>query len=309
MKIVLYFSMFLLLQACIGTDMVDDPIIGERIETPFSQVSLLVDSTAQVSAIYYDQVGIVQDFQLAWISANEAIATIDTEGKITGISPGQTVVKASLNAAVSPDILVTVVSTVDEVGQVIISSASGNQVASGASITLQIEVLTVVGVPVAGADISWVSSNNEIVAVDSNGVVTSVNNGSAQVWAVANGVQSNTLNINSGNTERNGTFSNANGYETSGTAKLFYDNNGALMLELSSDFQTDFALGTFVYLSNSTSGSATASGGLEIAGITTGGYKLFNVSTVDQSVNIDTYNRVIILCKPASITFGQAFMQ
>ena len=309
MKIVLYFSMFLLLQACIGTDMVDDPIIGERIETPFSQVSLLVDSTAQVSAIYYDQVGIVQDFQLAWISANEAIATIDTEGKITGISPGQTVVKASLNEAVSPDILVTVVSTVDEVGQVIISSASGNQVASGASITLQIEVLTVVGVPVAGADISWVSSNNEIVAVDSNGVVTSVNNGSAQVWAVANGVQSNTLNINSGNTERNGIFSNANGYETSGTAKLFYDNNGALMLELSSDFQTDFALGTFVYLSNSTSGSATASGGLEIAGITTGGYKLFNVSTVDQSVNIDTYNRVIILCKPASITFGQAFMQ
>jgi len=309
MKIVLYFSMFLLLQACIGTDMVDDPIIGERIETPFSQVSLLVDSTAQVSAIYYDQVGIVQDFQLAWISANEAITTIDTEGKITGISPGQTVVKASLNAAVSLDILVTVVSTVTEVGQVIISSASGNQVASGASITLQIEVLTVVGVPVAGADISWVSSNNEIVTVDSNGVVTSVNNGSAQVWAVANGVQSNTLNINSGNTERNGIFSNANGYETSGTAKLFYDNNGALMLELSSDFQTDFALGTFVYLSNSTSGSATASGGLEIAGITTGGYKLFNVSTVDQSVNIDTYNRVIILCKPASITFGQAFMQ
>ncbi len=309
MKIVPYFSLFLVLQACVGTDIVDDPIIGERIETPFSQVSLLVDSIATVSAIYYDQVGSIQNFQLAWISANEAVATIDSEGKITAISPGQTVVNASLNSAVSPDILVTVVSTVDEVGQIIISSASGNQVATGGSITLQIEVLTVLGVPVAGANVSWVSSNNEIVTVDSNGVVTSVSNGSAQVWAIADGIQSNILNINSGSTERNGTFSNANGYETSGTAKLFYDNNGALMLELSSDFQTDFALGTFVYLSNSTSGSATASGGLEIAGITTGGFKLFNVSTVDQSVDIDTYSRVVILCKPASITFGHALMQ
>ncbi len=309
MKKVIYFSLFLFLQSCIGTDTVDDPIIGERIETPFSQVSLLVDSAATVSAVYYDQVGTVQNFQLAWFSDNEAIATIDSEGKITAISPGQTVVNAALNSAVSPDILVTVVATIDEVGQVIISSASGNQVASGASIALQIEVLTVMGAPVNGADISWFSSDSEILTISDNGVVTGVNNGSAQVWAVANGVQSNMLNINSGSTERNGTFNNANGYATSGTAKLFYDNNGDLMLELSSNFQTSFALGTFVYLSNSISGSATAAGGLEIAGITTNGFKLFNVSAVNQSVNIDTYSRVIILCKPASITFGHALMQ
>jgi hypothetical protein len=81
------------------------------------------------------------------------------------------------------------------------------------------------------------------------------------------------------------------------------------MLELASDFETEFALGTFVYLSNSISGSATAANGLEIAGISTNGFKLFNVSSIDPEVGIDTYAMVIILCKPASLTFGHATMQ
>jgi hypothetical protein len=301
--------LFIALQSCIGTDIVDDPIIGERIETPFSQVSLLIDSTATVTATYFDQVGIAQNYQLTWTSANDAVASIDAGGTITGISPGQTFVNASLNTAISDNILVTVVATIDEVGQVIISSPSGNQVASGAGLSLQIEVLTVMGVPVSGAEVTWMSSDNDVLTVSNSGEVSGISNGTAQVWAVANGVQSNVLNIIVGNTERTGTFSSANGYLTSGSARLFYSDNGDLMLELSDNFQTSFALGTFVYLSNSVSGSATAAGGLEIAGITTNGYKLFNVTAVNSSVTIDTYSRVIILCKPASITFGHALMQ
>ncbi len=301
--------MALILAGCIGTDVLEDPIVGERIETTFSQVSLLVDSTARVSATYYDPFGIERNYQLHWHTDDALVASIDQEGMVTAIAPGQTFVRATLNTASSPDILVTVVATADEVGQIILSSPEGTQVEVGSMLSLQTEVLTATGEPFPVADISWMSSDTDVISISNEGVVTGLANGTAMVRAEANGVLSNSLLIRVGNTDRTGTFSDANGYETSGTARLFYAENGKLMLEFADNFETTFALGTFVYLSNSTTGSATAANGLEIAGITTNGYKLFDISSIDSSVSIDSFSHVIILCKPASVTFGYALMQ
>jgi hypothetical protein len=77
-------------------------------------------------------------------------------------------------------------------------------------------------------------------------------------------------------------------------------------LEFSDDFKTSYALGTFVYLSNSTVGSTTFSSGFEITQITEDGSKRFDIWALDPSVELYDYQYVVILCKPARITFGYA---
>ncbi|MFN0081517.1 MAG: hypothetical protein ACKVOM_03285, partial [Ferruginibacter sp.] len=104
---------------------------------------------------------------------------------------------------------------------------------------------------------------------------------------------------------RQGTFVKAGGYQASGNATLGVE-NGRLILRLQSNFVTSFALGTFIYLANSTNASAVRSGGLEIAQITTNGAHTFDVSSVSNNANINTYRYVVILCKPATVTFGFA---
>ena len=79
-----------------------------------------------------------------------------------------------------------------------------------------------------------------------------------------------------------------------------------MFLYLSEDFETSFALGTFIYLANSTDGTAVRAQGVEIAEIKDNGAKEFNVSQIDPSIQLDDFRYVIILCKPASITFGYA---
>ncbi len=294
---------------CIGTDVLEDPIVGERIETDISQVALLVGDTASVTANYYDQYGLPSDRQLSWNSDNQSIAEINDFGLVMAISPGQTRVRASLGSTMGPTILVNVVDSDTAVAQVVVSSPAGNEVAVGDTLSLEVQVLRLSGEPVSGLEVAWYVSDSAVLMILPDGKVKGLSNGVANVYAVVEGVESNMLSIQVGSAERIGTFVSSGGYQTEGTARLFFGLDGHLNLELSSDFETDFALGTFVYLSNSISGSATAVNGLEISVITTNGYKLFNVSAVDSNVGIDSYSHVIILCKPASLTFGYALMQ
>jgi hypothetical protein len=87
---------------------------------------------------------------------------------------------------------------------------------------------------------------------------------------------------------------------------LKMESNGKLTLTLSDNFETSFALGTFVYLANSTAGSAVRSQGLELGEVKTNGAKSFDITAINGNVKIDTYRYAIILCKPASLTFGYA---
>jgi hypothetical protein len=303
------FLLFLTLSSCIGTDELEDPIVGARIESDIAQLALLIGDTASLTATYFDQYGLQTNVQVGWEVADTEIATIDETGLVTAITPGQTTAIPVVGPTTGSPTLITVVASADEVAQVTVTGPVGNQMEVGATFQLQFTAQTVGGMPIEVLEAAWFSSNPDVLSISPTGLATGIANGAATVYAVVNGVQSNMLPILVGNTERTGTFSSANGYETSGMARLYYASTGDLMLELSSDFETEFALGTFVYLSNSISGTTTAANGLEIAGISTNGFKLYNVSTIAPSVGIDTFSRVIILCKPASITFGHATMQ
>jgi hypothetical protein len=107
---------------------------------------------------------------------------------------------------------------------------------------------------------------------------------------------------------RRGTLQGQGGYTSVGTVTLLQNEAGEVILTTSSNFEVSFAAGTFLYLSNSQSGSTTFTEGLEVADVsdTPTGAQTFNVSLVDPTVSLSTYRYVVVLCKPFRLTFGVA---
>ena len=163
----------------------------------------------------------------------------------------------------------------------------------------------------------WNSSRPEVLAVDNGGLVTALSEGTAEVTAVADGVTSDPFPLAVGEavveppvaaSERTGALMGQGGYTAEGTVTLSEDEDGNVILSTSQDFNVSVALGTFLYLSDSESGPATATNGLEVADVSeaTTGAQTFNVTQLDTSVRLDSYRYVVVLCKPARLTFGTA---
>lgn len=302
----IHLSLLALLASCIGIDEVDDPIIGESISIIGSQRSLLIGDTLSLTAEYKDRYGIPRDLQPVWLSTNPEVVSVSPFGLITALTSGQSEIIASVGTTISLPVLVTAVGSSTDIAQISISSAAGTQIGVGQQSSLTILITDLQGNTIEGLDVLWESSHPEVLAIDQEGNMSGLNNGVSKVKAFVNGLMSNELTIIVGTTSRTGTFQGANGYNASGTTNLFFNAQGQLMLSLSSNFSTDFALGTFIYLSNSTSGSATGASGVELQGITAGGAHTFNVAAIDPEIGINDYQYVIVLCKPASITFGFA---
>lgn len=299
-------AMALVLSGCIGTDLVDDPIVGESIVLDRGQISLLIGNSAEAGATFFNRYGIEENVQLIWNSSDETVASVNVAGLISGHSYGQASVTCTVGNTSSQPLLVTVVENEEDVAQVVLESPVGNQIGTGQEIVLTVKVFNVLGEPIEDVELEFESLDPNYILVDENGVVTGLSNGFGRIIATVEGIQSNTLGIQVGQTSRTGTFAGANGYDASGSTELFTAENGELMLRLNDNFDTDFALGTFIYLSNSTQGNLTKNEGLEINEVSTGGAHLFNVSSIDPTVNIDDFDYVVVLCKPATITFGYA---
>jgi len=292
-----------LLSSCIGVDYEDDPIVGERIEVVQTQLALQAGATFKVIPVYYDQYGIESTVALTWTSSNPQIATVDQLGTITAITAGQAsiVIKAS---ATELAIAVNVVANSTEVASVVISLPS-NQTSFGVGVTVPVmaSVKNIEGQILPGRLIEWFSENPSIASVD-KGVITTVGMGMVDVHAKSEGVKSNVITLSVG-AGRSGTFVNSGGYKAVGTSTLSVMDN-KLILQLSSNFETSFALGTFIYLANSTNGSQVRASGLEVAQISTNGAKTFDITAIRPATGLFDYQYVIILCKPASLTFGYA---
>jgi len=295
----------LILGGCVGTDLVDDPIVGERIEIGESQLSLIVGQTASLKAIYYNEYGIESAEELEWISSAPEVATVSGQGEVKALNGGQAMIVASLGSTLSPAVNVTVVTGINEVSSVVISSPENKiSLAIGESHTLTYDVNNINNEPLTGRVVEWFSENSSIATVDNMGKVTGVSSGVVDIHAKSEGVKSNLLNFSVGGGFA-GTFMSSGGYKTVGMATL-KDAEGKIILEFSENFETSFALGTFVYMSNVTNGSQVQANGIEVAQITTNGAKKFDLTAISPGIKLTDYKFVIILCKPARVTFGYA---
>ncbi|MEP4533929.1 MAG: DM13 domain-containing protein [Cyclobacteriaceae bacterium] len=293
-----------LLTACVGTDYENDPkdsaIIVEK-----QNFELMVGESETIEAVYhYNMWRPEPEVQLAWISEDQSIVAVSSSGTITGIAKGQITVTILLAEEDTTSVSVTVVETEAEVARV---EVSGDKSTIDISETLQLSAraYTINDIEITDKMVSWSSSDMDVASIDQNGLATGLANGLTEMIATIDGVNSPSYVIMVGNNGKMGTFQGVGSYDAKGSATLTND-NGNLTLTFSNDFETSFALGTFVYLANSTSGTAVRSQGLEIAEVTTNGSKSYDITAVDGSVGLDSYQYVVLLCKPASITFGYA---
>ncbi len=304
LRLVALTAILLALTRCIGTDYVDDPIVGERIEITLSQLALMVDETEPLSASYYDQYGIEKSVELVWTSSAPQVATVDSNGLVLGMSAGQAMIVVSFGNTVSSSLNLTVVANANQVAKVVIASPANKiSLAIGESHTVSVTVKNINDESLTDRTVQWFSENASIATVN-NGVVTGVSTGLVDIHAKVEGVKSNLLNFSIGS-GLSGSFVSAGGYKAIGMASV-KEIDGNIILELSNNFETSFALGTFVYMANVTNGSQVKANGLEVAQITTNGTKSFNLSAIQPGLKLTDYNYVIILCKPASVTFGYA---
>ena len=119
---------------------------------------------------------------IIWSSSNEAVATVSSEGEVTALSLGEAVITATAadGSGVTASCTVTV-------GRVPVASVlldkSEATLNAGESLTLAVTIL-----PEDATDksVTWTSSNDDVATVSSDGVVTAVGAGTADITATAN---------------------------------------------------------------------------------------------------------------------------
>ena len=139
-------------------------------------------ATAQLSAEVRDQNNAVMTrATVTWASSAATVATVSSSGLVTAVANGSATITAT-SGSVSGSATVTVA---QEVSAVAVTPAETTLAALGDTLRLAAEALDESGNPVAGAEVSWESSDDAVATVDASGLVTAVANGSATITATA----------------------------------------------------------------------------------------------------------------------------
>lgn len=298
--------LILVLSSCIGTDIVEAPEGTEKLELSPKMESLLVGQMVQLFPEYTNLFGNMEDIIPEFHTLTPSTLAVDEMGIVSALDIGRGEIYASFGALVSDTAIINVVASETEVAEIVIT-ASKNQIELGEDLALMAEAFTVNDLPIS-TTFEWSSENPNIAAVSETGVVSGVSRGFTYIVVTAENIEVR-FAISVGLTMATATFEGSSGYIANGTATLEVTEQG-LILSLSNDFETSFALGTYVYLANSTSGREVKSNGFQVSEITRNGSHTFNITNIaeskDQAVLIGQHKYVIILCEPASLTFGFA---
>lgn len=118
---------------------------------------------------------------VVWSSSDDTIATVDQNGKVTPVSGGVVTIKATAqdDETLFDSITITVVA---EVNSISLNNTALN-LTEGETANLTVTVL-----PDTATDksVTWVSTNSSVADVDTNGKVTAVSAGNAQIICMAN---------------------------------------------------------------------------------------------------------------------------
>lgn len=139
----------------------------------------------------YDLPSNLNSSNIVWRSSNEKIATVDSKGKVTAITNGQTIITASINGYTS-----TCTVTVGE-NYIAVKGIKINK--SNLNLTIgETETLknTIYPSNASNKDVTWKSSNTSVATVDSNGKVTAKKLGTTIITVSSSGYTATcTINV------------------------------------------------------------------------------------------------------------------
>ncbi len=294
----------LLFAGCIGTDFLEESSQSNepRIELLPEVSAVQVGESITFEAQFYDGDDAPVSTNFSWQSSDEAVATINDAGEVTGLSMGQTRISASAQGITSMQSLLTVVSDPEAVAFVEITPADTSTMV-GTVMQFAANVFNSSRVSVTAQSVLWEIDNDSLASINNEGRVTTLMPGIVQITAIADGISSTPVNLEIFPESRTGTFRAAEGtsYTVQGGVTLEAIAGGKLQIRFAENFQSSNGPDLNVYLStdDSINSASINLGNLQ----STRGAQIY---TVPDNVSMSTYDFVIIHCLPFNVTFGYA---
>ena len=157
--------------------------VATRIEiTPSSAKLNSLGQTVQLTARVFDQNNnAMAGATVTWFSSDVSVAGVNTQGLVTAVKNGTTVITArSSNASATANVTVS-----QSAGSIAIAPQMATLMSIGETVQLTATVLDGNGQPVAGAVVTWTSSDESVATVSAQGLVTAFKNGFARITATS----------------------------------------------------------------------------------------------------------------------------
>ncbi len=295
---------FSLSLGCTGTDYINDPIptFPPRLEISSDVLAVEVGDAVPFQAAFFDESGSqVEDTQIVWSSSEPEIATVDEQGLVRGLQAGQVHIVATVDG-LADSLLVGIV-VGDDIAAIVIPDESPSSLSLGEAHTFSAQSQLVDGSAKEDVEYTWHSSDPSVIQIDDSGQATALAIGSATIHAEGEGIVSNSVVVTVLGLSRTGQFEDAS-ESVEGTVTLREGESGVLVLELGDDFLVQDAPALDVFLSTSkrfTPSSINLGRLQEFAGAQS--YE------VPDTIELDSFDFVVIHCLPFSVTFGFAELE
>ena len=167
----------------------DDPVLSRIAVTP-PAITFNVGDAETFSATAYDQDGCVMPgIDIAWVSSDETVGTIGTDGRFAALTAGTTTVTASADGLTGT---ATVTVTDASSGVVISPPAVTLDVGDSRQFTATVPDLATAfgleGNSSPGATVTWSCDDETVGTIDEDGLFTAVCGGTATVTASVDGI-------------------------------------------------------------------------------------------------------------------------
>lgn len=139
----------------------------------------------------YDIPSGLNSSNIIWRSSNQKVATVNSNGKVTGIATGTTIITASLNGYTSTCTIVVSSNYIPVNGISLNKSNLNLTINSSEKLTSNVSPSNA-----SNKDVTWRSSNNSVATVDSNGKITAKKIGTTIITVSSSGYTSTcTVNV------------------------------------------------------------------------------------------------------------------
>ena len=158
--------------------------------TPSAVAMSALGSTQQLTAEGFDENGnAVEGAQFSWASSDTAVATVDADGLVTAVGSGTATITATAGEVSGSAAL-----TVQQVAVAVsLSPAADTLSALGDTARFVAEATDRDDNVIRNAQFLWASSDTAVATVDTDGLVTAVDNGTATITAMAGEVSASAV--------------------------------------------------------------------------------------------------------------------
>jgi len=163
------------------------PVVA-TVQVTLAASSVEVGKTTKATATALDASGkTISGITFTWSSNNTAVATVGADGTVTGVAAGTANIIATSNSGNKSGSATVTVTTPAPVISTIQVTSPANPVQVGGLSQLVATALDASNQPIPNTTFTWNSDNTAVATVDTNGVVTGVSAGTANITASSGG--------------------------------------------------------------------------------------------------------------------------